>query len=94
MAGAAPPTVDTTIEVWVSGLDMLVVEQGPVAAEGTADTTSGRTVELGALGQGTLVLGAGGNVVVAHPDEGRFVRVTATRSEADLVLLAGGLSRR
>ena len=94
VAGSVPATVETTVDVWVSGPNAIIVEQGPVAAEGNADTSSGHSADLAGLGQGTIVPGAGGNVAVAHPDDGRFVRITATMPEADLVTLVGGLTRR
>jgi hypothetical protein len=90
---AGDGTVQTTVEVWVAGPDALILQQGPVAGEGPVDTTHATSVPLELLGDATFAPGATGNVLVAHPDEGRFVHLTATRAQDALVELAGGLSR-
>ncbi len=76
-ATAAPVT--SWLDVYVRGIDFVVVQQGPSAAEpDSADATTARDVDLGPLGTGRLVLGAMGTTVVAHPAAEGFVQVTGT----------------
>jgi hypothetical protein len=66
------------VDVYVAGIDVLIVHQGVKAAEPEPGIIPGTDVDAGPLGTAQVVSGLAGNVLTAHPREGWFVRVTAT----------------
>jgi hypothetical protein len=82
------------VDVYVRGIDVVTVRQGPPAAEpDLTDAPPGREVELGALGAARVAVSSIGPTIVAHPGSEAFVHVTGTLSPADLQGIAGGLRR-
>jgi hypothetical protein len=92
-----PPTTDTStpppptnpvtswVDVYVHGIDFVVVRQGPTTAEpNSSDATAAQTVDLGPLGSGRILLGAVGTSVIAHPTPDGFVEVTGTLASSRL----------
>jgi len=91
---AAPPVVPVTswVDVYVQGIDFVVVRQGPKSAEpDSSDATAAQTVDLGPLGSGRALVGAMGTTVVAHPAADGFVQVTGTLSSTRLQDIIKGL---
>lgn len=83
-------------DAWRRGPDLLVIDQG-AARPGVGppwDTdAAGTTVDLGAVGSGTLVLDLRmSEVRIRRPDDG-FVRVAGTLPPDDLVAIARSLTR-
>lgn len=66
------------VDVYAKGPDLLLVEQGTLAAEPQASVIPGQDLDEGPLGQGTLVPSLTGNVLTVHPGTGWFVQITAT----------------
>lgn len=82
------------VDVYVRGIDVVTVRQGPPAAEpDLSDAPAGREVELGSLGAARVAVSSIGPTIVAHPGGEAFVHVTGTLSPADLQGIAGGLRR-
>lgn len=86
--GATPPPADPVTswgDVYVQGIDFVVVRQGPVTAEpSSSDATTAQSVDLGPLGAGRVLLGAVGTSVVAHPSPDGFVEITGTLASSRL----------
>jgi hypothetical protein len=81
-------------DVYRSGADVVVVDQGatlqgakPFAAEAT-----GAPVDLGALGEGELVLALSGSEVRADLGGGQYVRVGGTLAPDQLIAIARSLT--
>lgn len=79
------------VDVYAKGRDLLLVEQGPKAAEPEASVIPGQDVDGGPLGPGTVVPGLAGNVLTVHPGTDWFVRLTATLTPQDLQRAISGL---
>lgn len=82
------------VDVYVRGIDLITVRQGPPAAEpDLSDAGPGFDVDLGPLGAGKTLLRSIGPTVVAHPGAEAFVHVSGTVSPAELQALAAALRR-
>ncbi|HJV09654.1 MAG TPA: hypothetical protein VJ653_08225 [Acidimicrobiales bacterium] len=83
------------VDVYVRGIDLLTIRQGPPAAEPdlSDDTGPGTDVDLGPLGAGTLFLRTIGPTAVAHPGDEAFVHVAGTVGPAEVQAVASGLRR-
>jgi hypothetical protein len=80
------------VDVYVRGVDVVTIRQGPSAAEPeVTDASPGREVDLGPLGTSQLVLRSVGPTLVAHPGADSFVHVTGSVSPAELQSIASGL---
>jgi len=80
------------VDVYVRGIDVFTIRQGPVAAEPElTDASPGREVNLGSLGAGQLVLRSVGPTLVVHPVAESFVHITGSVSPAELQAIASGL---
>lgn len=90
--GAGDP-LSSYVDLYVRGIDVLVVRQGPKASEPDVSSaaSAGDPVDLGPLGSGQLMLSSIGPIVAAHPGTDAFVQLTGTMSPADLQALAGTL---
>jgi len=77
------------VDVYVSGSDVIVVHQGPEAAQPSGDVTSAPSSESAVFGTVQLAPGVAGTTALAHPTEpaGWFVQVTATMPRAELAAL-------
>lgn len=89
--GAGDP-LSSYVDLYVRGIDVLVVRQGPKASEPDVSSaaSAGDPVDLGSLGSGQLMLSSIGPIVAAHPGDS-FVQLTGTMSPADIRGLAGAL---
>src|SRR5205085_6614104 len=84
-----PAALSTAIDdVYGRGPDVIVVEQGPAAGARASQPPGGQDVDLGALGQGRLVLSATAPSVTAVLSNNSFVRVSGTVPPGDLVAVA------
>jgi hypothetical protein len=81
---ATAPTAEIHVDVYVRGPDALIVQQGPSGSEPLLDEAAARTVELGALARGTVAPGLAGSIVLANPDDDRFVYVLGTMASSEL----------
>ena len=82
------------VDVYVRGTDVLTVRQGAPAAEPEmGEAGDGRDVDLGPLGQGSVVISSIGTTVVAHPGAEAFVHVAGTIAPAELEAVAAALRR-
>jgi hypothetical protein len=82
------------VDVYVRGLDLLTVRQGPPAAEpDLSDAGPGSDVDLGPLGAGKMLLRTIGPTAIAHPGGDAFVHVGGTISPAEVGAVAVGLRR-
>lgn len=81
-------------DVYVKGIELIVIRQGPPAAEpDLSDAGPGTDTDLGTLGPGTLLLRTIGPTVMAHPGGDAFVHVSGTLSPTEIRALASGLQR-
>jgi len=88
VVGKGPSHVD----VYVRGIDVVTIRQGPVAAEpDLTDAGPGREAGLGALGTGQLVLRSVGPTFLTRPGADSFVHLTGSVSPAELESIASGL---
>jgi hypothetical protein len=102
--GSGPPTpsglpgalVAEIDDVYVSGPDVIVVEQGgTLNGARFAAPTGGTDVQLGPLGEGQLSLSATASVVTAEPTRGfAFVRISGTVPPALLVRIARSMRQQ
>jgi hypothetical protein len=76
--GTTSAPLESYVDVYVNGPTMLVVHQGPSAAEPTRDTTRAPALDAGGLGSGHLLAGLVGSTLVTEPRTGWFVEITAT----------------
>jgi hypothetical protein len=85
--------VATTTDVLTDGLDVVVIDRGGTleGIDVIADDDAAETVELGALGTGTVRSTAFGAEVTVELDGGRFVRIGGTLPVDDLLAIARGL---
>lgn len=82
------------VDVYVRGTDILTVRQGAPAAEPEMGAAGdGSDVDLGPLGQGSVVISSIGTTVVAHPGAEAFVHVAGTIAPAELEAVAAALRR-
>jgi hypothetical protein len=82
------------VDVYVRGVDLLTVRQGPPAAEpDLSDAGPGSDVDLGPLGAGKMLLRTIGPTAMAHPGGEAFVHVGGTVSPAEVSAVAAGLRR-
>lgn len=83
----------STADVWRSGIDLLVVDQGGSLEQRQVFTPDpdNETVDLDRLGQGEIILGLAGNEVRILRPAGRFIRVYGTLPAANLVEVARSL---
>lgn len=82
------------VDVYVRGIDLVTVRQGPPAAEPElTDATPGREIDLGPLGTAQLLLRSVGPTLIAHPGAEAFVHVSASVSPAELQTIVSGLRR-
>lgn len=82
------------VDVYVRGIDLVTIRQGPPAAEPEVrDTPPGGDVELGPLGPARTTLAATGATVIAHPGSEGFVHVTGTLAPAEIEAIAAALRR-
>jgi hypothetical protein len=85
-----------TSDVWVDGVDAIVVEQGATLG-GTAPFVAdpnGVNLRFGSLGRGQLVYGLISTEVRVLKEGGKFVRVTGTVAPSRLVAAAGSLQKK
>jgi len=80
------------LDVYANGKDLLLIEQGPKAAEPEPPVLPGTDVAAAALGDATIVPGLAGNILTAHPADDWFVKVTATLPPAALQQAVSGLT--
>ena len=80
-------------DTYVSGPDVIVVQQGVEMGGGKFNApTGGQPVDLGILGRGQMSLSALGPVITAEPDNAsHFVRFTGTVPPSVLLAVARGL---
>lgn len=85
--------VATTTDVLTDGFDLIVVDRGGSlgSVDLVAETEGGEEVDLGVLGDGVLVHTAYGAEITVALGEGRFVRITGTLPDDELVAVARGL---
>ncbi len=90
--GAGDP-IQSYVDVYVRGLDILVLRQGPAAGEPDVSSaaSAGDPVDVGPLGSARLMLSSIGPIVAAHPGTDSFVQLTGTVAPTDLQAMAGGL---
>jgi hypothetical protein len=90
--GAGDP-ISGYVDVYVRGVDVLVVRQGPTAGEPdlSSAASAGAPVDAGALGPAQLMLSSIGPVIAAHPGTDTFVDLSGTGAPADLQALTGSL---
>jgi hypothetical protein len=90
--GAGDP-LKSYVDLYVRGIDVLVVRQGPVASEPdlSSAASAGDPVDVGPLGSSQLKFSSIGPIIAAHPGTDTFVQATATVAPADLRAMAGGL---
>lgn len=82
------------VDVYVRGIDLLTIRQGPPAAEpDLSDAGAGTDTDLGVLGAGKMLLRTIGPTVVGHPGAEAFVHVTGTIKPADVQALASALQK-
>jgi hypothetical protein len=85
--------VATLTDVLTDGLDLIVVDRG--GSLGSVDVLgtdeSAETVDVGDLGTATLVRTATGTELTVKLDDGRFVRVSGTVSDRELLAVARGM---
>ena len=82
------------VDVYVRGTDVLTVRQGAPAAEpDMGGAGEARDVDLGPLGQGSVVISSIGTTVVAHPGAEAFVHVAGTIAPVELEAVATALRR-
>lgn len=82
------------VDVYVRGTDVLTVRQGAPAAEPEmAAAGDARHVDLGPLGQASVVISSIGTTLVAHPGADAFVHVAGTIAPAELEAVASALRR-
>lgn len=83
-------------DVWVDGVDVLIVEQGATLG-GTApfaEDPNAQRVRVGELGRGELVYGFASTEVRVLRDGGRFVRVFGTLAPSRLLAAARSLEEK
>jgi hypothetical protein len=91
-ATGVAPTKDTYVDVYVNGTKSVVIQQGPTENEPQVDDTAGASsIDVGLLGQASLVLGVSGNSVVMNPTGMWFIHINATLASAELTALASQL---
>lgn len=83
----------STVDVWVDGPEVLLVEQGGTLGGSHPFALGSTSVDLGDLGEGDLVLGTQGNAVRALVAGGRYVQVAGTLPVEELAELARSLER-
>jgi hypothetical protein len=82
------------VDVYVRGIDLVTIRQGPPAAEpDLSDAGAGTDADLGSLGAGKMLLRTIGPTVVGHPGAEAFVHVAGTVSPAEVQGLASGLQK-
>jgi hypothetical protein len=86
-AGTSSPGVETYVDVYTNGASFVIVQQGAVADAPDRDTTLGKDVDGGALGQARVAYGLAGATLVAKGPS-NFVEITAPMSADDLAALA------
>ena len=81
-------------DVYVRGIDLITIRQGPPAAEpDLSEAGPGTDTDLGPLGAGKLLRRTIGPTVTAHPGDDAFVHVNSTLSAAELLTMAKGLRK-
>ena len=85
--------VASTADVWVRGIDVLVVDQGGTLEQRTVFEPDPRnpTADAGAAGTGELIISLRGSEVRALRPSARFVRVYGTLPTAELFAVARAL---
>ena len=93
VAGQAPAVTESFADVYVNGDKVIIVEQGPTAAEQNTAASSGAEVDAGALGTAHVAAGVGGSTLVATPQATVpwFVHVTGTVPLAEVEKVASSL---
>jgi hypothetical protein len=93
VAADAPP-LESYVDVYVDGTNLVVLLQGPVAAEPSAESVAAETVDLGALGQANVTAGLSTSTLLTHPTDtaGWFVQLGGTVAVATLEELARTLT--
>ena len=82
------------VDVYVRGIDLITIRQGPPAAEpNLSDAGPGTDADLGTLGAGKMLLRTIGPTAVGHPGAEAFVHVTGTVSPAEVRALASALRK-
>lgn len=82
------------VDVYVRGVDLVTIRQGPPAAEpDLSDAGAGTDADFGPLGAGRLLLRTVGPTVIAHPGGDSFVHVAGTIAPAELTALASALRK-
>jgi hypothetical protein len=86
-------TVESYAEVWTSGLDVIVVLQGPTSLDPGIDSTLASDATTAALGAVQTASSVTGTVLEAKPasPEGWFVRVNATMARTRVLAVADQL---
>jgi hypothetical protein len=91
--GIERPPRETRIDVYVSGTQLVTLEQGLIP-EGTVDAPRGaRRIDIPSVGEGHLVGTPRDASITLHPDQVTFVRVSGTMSTEALTRLASQLRR-
>jgi hypothetical protein len=94
MTTQSPDTGDTQqtfVDVFVRGVDFLVLEQGPTSAQPPADIIPGSPVNAGGLGSSQVVPGLAGNTLTANPNPNWFVRLVGSVPADALAQIASAL---
>jgi hypothetical protein len=81
-------------DVYIRGIDLLTVRQGPPAAEpDLSEAGPGSDADFGPLGAGKMLLRTTGPTAIAHPGGDSFVHVSGTISPAEVQAIASALRR-
>ena len=90
---AANPPVAAQVDLYVRGVDIVVLRQGPLGGEPdlSSAASTGDPVDVGGLGTGQLMLSTIGPTIVAHPGGDRFVELSGTLPPAELGSLMASL---
>jgi hypothetical protein len=87
-------TQTSWVDVYVRGIDLITIRQGPPAAEpDLSDAGPGSDATFGAMGAGKVLLRTNGASAVAHPGADAFVHVAGTVSPAEVQALASALRK-
>jgi len=92
-SGDSDDAVETTVDVWVRGVDALFLEQGPGEGDDPAGVAGAAISSVEGLGEVVTWPGATGNVLLARPDDGGFLQLSGSLPLADLLALAATLTR-
>lgn len=88
-----PPPSTSYVDVYVKGIDVLILHQGPNVAEPDTSSaaSSGDPVTLAPLGSAQVMLSSIGPIVEGHPTPDTFIQLSSTLSPADTQAAVAGL---